>query len=42
MEKNSFRGDAEELERTIFVNGLCYETNEETLRNFFEECGDVE
>jgi RNA recognition motif-containing protein len=32
----------DELERTIFVNGLCYETNEDGLKLFFDECGEVE
>jgi RNA recognition motif-containing protein len=31
----------EESDRTIFVNGLCYETTEPTLKAFFSECGEV-
>lgn len=32
----------EEIERTIFVNGLSYESQEDDIRYFFEECGDIE
>lgn len=32
----------DELERTVFVNGLSYESNEEDVRDFFKDCGDIE
>lgn len=32
----------DELERTIFVNGLAYESLEADIRYFFEECGEIE
>jgi nucleolin len=32
----------DELERTVFVNGLAYESTEDDIRYFFEECGDIE
>ena len=38
----SLKASDEELERTVFVNGLCYETTESALRTFFDECGSVE
>ena len=34
--------DNDELERTIFVNGLSYESTEDDVRDFFKECGDIE
>lgn len=40
--ERGYRGTDDEIERTIFVNGLCYETTEQTLRSYFEECGDIE
>lgn len=32
----------DEFERTVFVNGLSYESQEDDIRYFFEECGDIE
>lgn len=32
----------DELDRTVFVNGLAYESTEADIRYFFEECGDIE
>lgn len=38
----TYKGTENELERTIFVNGLCYETTEDILKAFFEDCGEIE
>ena len=37
---NSHHDD--ELERTVFVNGLSYESTEDDVKDFFKECGDIE
>ena len=31
-----------ETERTVFVNGLCYESTEKDIEEFFKECGEIE
>lgn len=41
MDSSTHKSADNELERTVFVNGLCYETTEATLKNFFEDCGDI-
>ena len=34
--------DEDEAERTVFVNGLAYETSELGICNFFRTCGEIE
>ena len=35
-------GEDDYASRTIFVNGLAYESTEEDLEKFFEKCGNIE
>ena len=28
--------------RTVFISGLSYESTEESLKNFFKDCGDIQ
>lgn len=32
----------DEAERTIFVNGLAYESTEDDIKHFFGDCGEIE
>jgi len=31
-----------ELERTIFVSGISYTSTEESIKEFFSKCGEIE
>jgi RNA recognition motif-containing protein len=42
MPSRDYSPHDDELERTVFVNGLSYESVEADVRYFFEECGEIE